>query len=388
MRMRMAAWVVACLAGLLQGGCLGPFGPAPWEVARVRKQWVAYFENGYGRTGSQTIRHFDPSVGTAMGYRLWQGQYRGIPIALYSCSFSKAWGSDLVWLSIVLATEKAGVRPSKDYPYYSGPPIPRAIVREVAEHRFPPGEIDVTSILTEAHRPNSWDVRQVRVEVRDEGNGRLGFRINATEKPTWAAFDLEAALKGEALSGPRAIESLSYPSLTAEEFAKVTIAELSKWDTTSARWWEGFPSTAEMSQVDHPMWDDSGAVKTLLSAVPVGPLAHAIRVMSRRSAKEPGYLLRLESIDATLLGLARHDAKEVRHAFCQLLGQTELWPRNVHDLEPLLMSDDRTVQGHVLSAFTRRKESPRRLDRVRELAASEDGSVRLMAQRVLALPDD
>lgn len=388
MRMRMAAWVVGCLAGLLQGGCLGPFGPAPWEVARVREQWVAYLENGYGRTGSQPIQHFDPSVGTAMGCRLWQGQYRGVPIALYSCSFSKAWGGDLVWMSIVLATEKAGVPPSKDYPHYSGPPIPRAIVREVAEHRYPPDEIDVTSILTIAHRPNSWDVRQVRVEVRDEGNGRLGFRINATKELTWAAFDLEAVLAGEALSGPRTIESLSYPSLTAEEFAKVMIAELSKWDTKSARWWEGFPSTAEMSKLDHPMWDDPVAVKALLTTVPVGPLVHAIRVMARRSAKEPGYLLRLESIDATLLGLARHNALEVRHAFCQLLGQTELWPRNVHDLEPLLLSDDRTVQGHVLWAFTRRREVPNRLDRVRELAKSKDEYVRSAAERVLELADD
>ncbi len=142
------------------------------------------------------------------GYRVWQGEYRGVPIALYSCGYAKPWGQGMGWISIVLAVEETGVPGPDVYCEYSGPPIPRLVVREIAEHKYAPEEISIRSILNDPEYLNSWDIAQVRVEVKDQGGGRLGFMIDAAKKPSWATFDLEQALNGETMSGAKEIKPL------------------------------------------------------------------------------------------------------------------------------------------------------------------------------------
>lgn len=340
----------------------------------LRQRWAAYLKDGYERSNFDLIFASHPSVGSVDGYRVWQGEYRGVPIALYSCIYSKPWGGDLGWISIVLAVEETAMPLPDDNPNYRGPPVVRSVVREIAEHKYAPEEIAINSILSNPRDQNSWEIGQVRVEVKDQGKGRLGFMINAAKKPTWAAFDLEQALKGETLSGAKKIKPLPFKKYTPEEFAKAMISILKTTEVTTARWWASAPSSSQMIALDHPMWEDPAAVKMLLTTAPMKELVYAINFMGRQ-CKDSMYLRRLESIDSTLLGLANHKSAGVRGASGRLFGG-HLWPKDVHALEPLLKSDDPGIQSSVLRAFANRGELPRDIQRVRELAKSKNEQVR------------
>ena len=379
MRIGSMILTLACMASFPAVACSNKQNQDP---SHLRRRWRKYLKDGYERSNFDMIRSSDPSIGTVEGYRVWQGKYRGIPIALYSCSYRKPWGGDLGWISIVLAVEKTGI--PLDNPNYSGPPVARAVVREIAEHKYSPLEIDIESILRNPRRRNSWQIGQVRVEVKDRGNSRLGFKINASKKPTWASFDIEKLLKNEDMTGPKEIKPTAFKKYTPQEFAKAMISILKTLRVTAEPWWRSSPTSSEMVRLDHPMWEDPSAMKTLLTTAPMKELVRAINVMNRRR-KDSRYLMRLESINSTLLGLAKHKSFEVRGAFGKLLFREYLWPKDVHLLEPLLKSDDIHVLRAVLAAFADRGEVPRDMQRVRELAKSEDSFVRYGVKRVLRL---
>jgi hypothetical protein len=350
-------------------------------VEQVRQEWDGYLKDGYDRSDYNEIHAFRPSVGGICGYRMWQGEYRGIPIALYSCSYSRPWGADLGRISVILAVEETGLPLRVPYPNYSGPFI-RAIVRPVAERRYEPSDIAAESILSIPGRANSWSIGQVRVETRDEGGGKLGFKVSATRTPQWEGFDLEAILKDENLTGTKTILPLKRPQYTAEEFAQAMIDKLVTFRVTANPWWGSVPLSSEMVSIDHPLWEDPAAVEQLLKKAPMKALVHAINFMERRSCKDERYLCCLESIDATLLGLASNESAEVRSAFGFLLRRTLLWPKDIRALEPLLMSPDPEIQSQVLNAFTSRGEIPRNMERVKELRNSTDHYVRSEVERM------
>ena len=340
-----------------------------------RQSWSDRLRDGYGRTNFEHIFVSVPSAGMITGFRMWQGEYRGVPIALYSCSHSKPWGGDFGWISIVLAVEETGIPGPGVYSNYSGPPIPRLVVREIAEHKYTPQEIEISSILANPKRPRTWNIGELRVEVKDQGAGRLGFRINATRKPSWSAFDLEQLLKGENLSGPKKIEPMTFKKYIPEEFAKAMISILKTVGVASEQWWLASPSWSQAIALDHPMWENPSAVKELLTTAAPKELVYAIHFMGRRCI-DSMYLRRLESIDSTLLGLANHKSARVRRAIGYLICSSSVWPKDVHALEPLLKSDDPEVQSPVLRAFANRGELPRDMQRVKELAKSKNEQVR------------
>ena len=383
MHMRLAIVGLSCLAVLTPVACR-----SIQDRDDLRQEWRTMLRDGSKRSNFDLIYVFEPGIGGVEGYRVWQGEYRGVPIALYSCSYSKPWGGDLGWMSIVLAVEETAI-PLRDVHLnvpvdYTGPPIARLDVREIVEHKYSPLEIDIESILRDPRHQNTWQIGQVRVEVKDQGDGRLGFKINATRKPTWAAFDLEKVLKGENLSGAKKIKPLAFKKYTPQEFAKAMIAMLKKARVTADPWWRSSPTSAEMIALDHPMWEAPAAVKALLTTAATKELVHAINFMKRR-CKDSRYLRRLESIDSILLGLANHKSSEVRGAFGNLLWQELLWPKDVHALEPLLETDDTRVLTGVLGAFADRGEVPRDMQRVRELGKSKDSFVRSRVERLLEL---
>jgi hypothetical protein len=223
------------------------------------------------------------------------------------------------------------------------------------------------------------------VEVRDEGGGKLGFRMDPAKEPRWESFDLEKLLKDEHLAGPPKVTPLQWPKYTHEEFAKAMIARFETFRMATEPLWNAGPESLEMQSIDHPMWEDPEAVKQLLTTAPAKPFVCAIGVIRRRAVKDPRYLNRLESIDNTLLGLASNPSEEVRRAFADLVWGSDLWPGDVHLLDPLLMSADPIVQASILRAFAIRKTVPHNIGRVRDLAKSPEAPVRSFAEDVLDL---
>jgi len=386
MRIRLSTLFFGGLV-LTAAACSSQGGKGVTQETKLRQRWQDSLRDGYRRSNFDEIYAIDPRVGTITGFRLWQGEYRGVPIALYSCSYSKAFGGDLGWISIVLAVEETATPLPAVHPHYAGPPLARSVVREVAEHRYPSGEIKVGSILRKPGRDNSWRIGQVRVEIKNQGDGRLGFKINAAKKPSWITFDLEQALKGENLSGPKEIKPLPFKQYTPEEFAKTMVSILKTFKVTASPWWHSKPRSSEMATIDHPMWEDAVAVKALLTTAPPKELVHAINFMERRSWRDSRYLRRLESINLTLLGLASHESPEVRGAFGMLLNSTLLWPSDIGKVEPLLGSSDVQIQAAGLAAFADRGDAPKDLQRVKELANSKDSQVRFEVERVLRVAD-
>ena len=385
MRNALAALTLGWLVVLTPAACSSQGGNSVGRETKLRQRWAASLKDGYERSSLDEIVAVDPQLGTVSGFRLWRGEYRGVPIALYSCAYSKPFGGELGWIRVVLAMEEAGAPLPAVHPNYTGPFVARAVVREVAEHKYPPADIAVTTILRDPRHGNTWSIGQVTVEIRDKGDGRLDFKINATKKPGWATFDLEQVLKGANLSGPREIKPLPFKQYSPKEFGKAMVSILKTFKVTADPWWQSKPSSSEMSAVDHPMWADPSAVKGLLTTAPTKELVHAINFMERRSWRDSTYLRRLESIDSTLMGLGNHESAEVRGAFGMLLNSTLLWPGNVGKVAPLLASTDVEVQAAALAAFAFRGDVPRDLQRVRELAKSKDSQVRFEAERVLRL---
>jgi hypothetical protein len=289
---------------------------------------------------------------------------------------------------VVLAVEETAVVPlRRTNPNYTGPAVARAVVREVAEHKYAPADIAVSAILRDPRWENSWSMGQVAVEVSDKGDGRLDFKINATKKPSWNTFDLEQVLKGENLSGPKEIKPLAFKQYSPEEFAKAMVAILKTFKVTAEPWWQSHPTSAEMAAVDHPMWESPSAMKALLTSAPTKELVYALNFMERRSWRDSRYLRRLEPIESILLGLAKHESREVRSAFGYLLRSTLLWPNDVHVLEPLLQSDDPEVLSQVLAAFAFRGEVPNDLRRVRELAKINNSQLQFEIGRILGIAE-
>jgi len=320
---------------------------------------------------------------------MWQGEYRGVPIALYSCCFRESAGASIGWVSVVLAVEETAILTPEIHRYarnYSGLPVARSLVRKVAEHRYPPTDVAVASIIRD---PIHWStgIGQIRVETKDRGVGRLAFRISAVKQSSWRTFDLENILKSEKLSGPKEIKPLPFDEYTADGFAKAMVSKIKMLLRAKERGSGGSLSSFDLIALAHPMWEDPSAIKALLTTAPAEELVYAIRFMGSRISKDQIYLRRIESIDSTLLGLANHESSEVRKSFSYLVGSSKFWPRDVHALEPLLESDDTEILSQVLLAFVLRNEVPENMERVRELAGSEDSGVRLHANSLLKLSE-
>jgi hypothetical protein len=387
MRFGLQAIIYWSVVAFTLGACSDQGGSTVSRERKLRQRWGRYLKDGFERSNFDKIAAVDPRVGTVSGFRLWQGDYRGVPIALYSCSYSKAFGGELGWIGVVLAVEETALPLASVHPNYSGGPVARGVVREVAEHKYKADDIAISTILRDPRHENTWSIGQVRVAIKDQGDGRLGFRIGATKKPMWTTLDLEQVLSGENLSGPKQIRPLPFQELTPEQFAKAMIAILRTFRVTADPWWQSSPTSSEMAAADHPLWEDPSAVKLLLTSAPAKELVHAINFMERRSWRDSRYLRRLARINATLLGLANHESAEVRGAFGYLLRSTLLWPEDVHKLEPLLETDDPQILSQVLAAFAFRGHPPKNSKRIRELTKSKDSQVRFEAERVLRLGD-
>jgi hypothetical protein len=372
--MRITVWLIVGALAVSLGGC--PGGP---DDPELRGKWDKALQDGHNRSNYDCIFASWASLGGGSidGFRMWQGDYRGVPIALYSCGYHMRMAGEMGWISIILTVEDNRKVPPDGIRR-------RMVVRQMAERRFEPREIDADKLLTSPGRSNSWDVGQVHVEVRDEGGGKLGFRMDPAKEPRWESFDLEKVLKDEHLAGPLKVTMVEWPKYTREEFAKAMIARFERPEMATDPIWNAGPESFEKEPIDHPVWEDPEAVKQLLTTAPTEPLLCAISVIVCRAGKDGRYLLRLESIQDTLLGLLSNPSPEVRAKTAGLLG-SELWPRDVHVLEPFLMSPDPKVQVKVLRAFETRKTIPFNLARVRELTHSPDEIVQFYAEEVLDL---
>lgn len=365
-------------------GCAGNIPPEA-----MRQEWDAALQRGVANN-NEVIHTADYGTGV-WGYRMWQGSYRGVPIALYSCVLmtrKEAFGpSSVHYVSVLLVVEKgrvptAGADKPVDRPGQASGPVQvmaeqqyRITDLKHKEDDFPPPLGKVLSL--------GMDVGGITVAVRDGGEGRLGYRLNVMKDDAWGSFDLEQALADYRLAGPRTIAPLAFPAYTPDEFAKVMRERLGKLEIRG-QW----PTPAQMAEVDHPLWRDPKAMGVLLSTASDVELARALRVMTVLAHKYPqGYFPSLAPIDQLILSMADHKSQEVRSAFAILLDYAAGWPRDPTVLEPLLKSSDPEIVVTVLTVFLRidREHVPRDLSQIETLAKSDNKRVSEMAAHFLEL---
>jgi len=360
-------------------------------VRKAWKQWTAWLRDGYERSRYDSVSTQATNSTSWMsikGYRLWRGSYRGVDIALYSCAvvnrlaFPKV-GGGLYELRIVLATEESGAPACR--PDYKGPALPRQIITPVAQKIFAAEQIDTKGLVMNPNlRPAEQVIEagRIRIDVRGGDGGKLEFRLHALRKPEWAKLDLEIALGKFKLNGPKKLVDLSPPKLSGKQFAERTIAVLKTFERGREPW-DRRASSEECLLVDHPLWENPAAMKQLLENAQAEELTDAVSFMKVKLSVDPGYLNRLEAINATLLALGDHKSREVRRAFGGLLFWSFHWPRDIHVLEGLLLkSTERDVIVGILGAFWKRKAAPNDRGILKKLEASDDKDIRYWARSV------
>ena len=394
---------VLTVVALSCGGCAGqiagaanPMAQLPfWQpydgkavAASLRKDWNRYLERGIDRESNYDAIYVSDDITSVKGFSLWQGTYRGVPIALYSCRLASLMplgqATTLKEVSIILAVEQDDIPPNQNTFYR------RCMVRSVAEQRFGFSEVDIDrfpELRPQKGVATRFNIGAVALTLRDDGDGKMAFQVNFLKKPRWDVFELETVLKPYDMAGPAKIESPPVPSYTPEAFAKVMVERLGKFEQSLAygEWWCAAPRSREMATVEHPLWRDPAAVKALLAAAPERELVYALNVMRTRAWKDPSYPTRLQCLAPDLLKLAEHQSPAVRGAFRSYLVASEFWPADPAVLEPFLNVSDADLLSVTLGLFWKRGHVPQNMVRVRELMKHEDDSVRYRAELLLEM---
>lgn len=383
---RTPGWVCWILVAIIVLSGCKIVDPQKSERA-TRKNWDRFLRDGYNRTNYDRIKNFDGTT-RIDGYRLWQGWYRGVPIALYSCVVQQPYvsptGGGIKSMSIILAVEEGRPLPTAN----AKAPV-KIRVTIASEKTYEVKELD-TSLMVD--RPSLMALEsqvvaagRIKADVRETGGGKLGVTVNVLKVPTQYVFDLEKALAERKLSGEKKIVPAPvWPPYTPEEFSKRMREALAEFATrpeatggVSLRRWE-------IESVDHPMWEDADAVKALLAAASDEELAKALCFMGVKDNEDPFYLTRLDRICPLLVKTGEHGSAEVRNQFCCILSCSIQWPKDLSVLEPLLAKKDDDVRASVLAAFANRHKMPSDRRLLRKLAESDNEAVRFWAKQLLS----
>ena len=290
------------------------------------------------------------------GYLLWRGSYRGLRLELYSCVLTEP-GFLLLretkYVSLVLTAW--------------GDKLSDGVI--LAEGRYRAGMIDMNKLLRDPANKYSFEAPgRLRVEVEDRGGGRLAVRLNALKTPKWREFDLDPLLSdaGFAVSqGPCDIKWPKPPDWDRDRFVTVMRERMKSFNSSSTRWWEGYPDSAEIRQLDHPLWRDSEAVSELLRSRSPQVLVHTLKFMRLRNYVDPQYVISLGDAGDELLKMGTHSDELVRSAFTDLLWSSDQWPTSLKDIAPLLDSDDPCVRSTVLRTYRMRDKWPADMERMK-----------------------
>lgn len=351
-----SVWLAFCV---LSGGCAGQ--------RRTRAIWNEHLENYAPKSAYEGVHatRYCPFLWatTVEGYRVWQGSYRGVPIALYSRllehgSIANEKGVQRIGIVLVAEDWRSAATPS---------PYGKRETTIVAEKVFKAAAVDMQRLSGPPARANAdsiW-IERLKIKVADQGNGVLAFRSDALATGAWHTFDLGAALKDYDLRGEKRIVS-KHPPWTKGEFVAHTIATMKGFEVEEGyQWWKWALGDAQIEIIDHPRWEDADSVKALLTAAPAEVLPHVLRFMRTKEWNDPWYLVGLATIDDVLLGLADHESGPVRGAFGELVGASVHWPEDIRKLEPLLLSEDPNVSTGAYRAYHNRKETPPKPQKLR-----------------------
>lgn len=172
------------------------------EAAYAR--WTVKLRKGWQRLRFDNVGISSPRLATEVaGYRIWQGTYRGVDIAVYTyCVIQPVYREDtlggVAQMGLVLAVERAGLPIGE--PNYEGPPLPRQIIEPAERRIIPLAVINLDALRHEPVRtPPSrtwidvgrWRARKV---VFDKDSRNLTVEMKYTKPEAHVAFDLEKAL--------------------------------------------------------------------------------------------------------------------------------------------------------------------------------------------------
>jgi hypothetical protein len=376
----VAILLIAALCGMV-AGCRAQ---SPAESAKsCREAWDRFLRDRNASTDYHLVNNID-GVTRVDGYRVWRGSYGGVPIALFSCIVQQPYvfyereRGGIISMSIILGVQ---------HPDFS--------VVIVSEQEHTASRLKTAEMVYTPDSPH-WEsmlvaAGRVKVEVKDMGDGQLGYRANVQKSDEWRSFDVQEALIQAGFKpadGP--LEFLPPPpSYTVEQFCELMAERLAGRcaDGRETRWFAYRTAGAdEVAQVEHPLWEDPEAVRALLERLDGYPLANVIAFMDVRHSRDPFYLVRLEEAGLTpvlLNAVLSSGTPEVRDRFNSLFRNTGNWPGMGGGLELLLRTGDRELVATALKRFCRRKVKPNDMSVVRELAESDDEDVAERAKMIL-----